>query len=117
MRLSESRRTLPAPVWFILVFGAALTVGFALLFADRREEFLVQGALIASVSSLVVAGLLLVWFLDHPYEDSAGSIKPIEMTTSLGIVEHEQADVVPPCDSTGEPTPTASAWYRWRTGR
>jgi hypothetical protein len=39
------------------------------------------------------------------------------MTTSLGIVEHEQADVVPPCDSTGEPTPTASAWYRWRTGR
>jgi hypothetical protein len=114
MRLSESLRTLPAPVWFILVFGAALTVGFALLFADRREEFLVQGALIASVSSLVVAGLLLVWFLDHPYEDSAGSIKPIEMTTSLGIVEHEQADVVPPCDSTGEPTPAESAWYRWR---
>jgi hypothetical protein len=102
-RLSESVRALPAPVWFILVLGAVLTIGFMLLFADRRESFLVQGSIIAAVSALVTAGLLLVWFLDHPYANESGSIKPTEMETSLRIVEHEQRDVIPPCTPVGEP--------------
>jgi hypothetical protein len=102
-RLSEATRDLPTPVWFILGLGAALTIGFALLFADRRERFLVQGCLIAGVSALVTAGLLLVWFLDHPYADESGSIKPIEMQRQLEIVEHEQQDVTPPCNLAGEP--------------
>jgi hypothetical protein len=105
-RLSEATRALPAPVWFILVLGAALTIGFELLFADRREGFLVQGSLIAVVSALVTAGLLLVWFLDHPYADQSGSIKPTEMQRQLEIVEHEQRDVVPPCNRAGDPEPT-----------
>jgi hypothetical protein len=104
-RLSESIRALPAPVWFILGLGAALTIGFPLLFADRRESFLVEGSLIAAIAALVTAGLLLVWFLDHPYDNQSGSIKPIEMTISVGIVEDEQQDVVPPCNSAGEPSP------------
>ena len=41
-RLSEANRSLPAPVWFILGLGAIVTVGFALFFADRRENFLAQ---------------------------------------------------------------------------
>jgi hypothetical protein len=102
-RLSEATRALPAPVWFILVLGAALTIGFALLFADRREGFLVQGCLIAGVAGLVTAGLLLVWFLDHPYADESGSIKPTEMERQLEIVENEQRDVTPPCNLAGEP--------------
>jgi hypothetical protein len=92
-------------VWFILGLGAALTIGFPLLFADRRESFLVEGSLIAAIAALVTAGLVLVWFLDHPYDNEAGSIKPTEMTTSLRIVEDEQPDVVPPCDAEGEPSP------------
>ena len=95
-----------APVWFILGLVAALTIGFPLLFADRRESFLVEGSLIAAIAALVTAGLLLVWFLDHPYANEAGSIKPTEMVTSLGIVEDEQPDVVPPCDSAGSGAPS-----------
>jgi hypothetical protein len=104
-RLSEATRALPAPVWFILGLGAALTIGFALLFADRRESFIVQGVLIAAVSALVTAGLLLVWFLDHPYADQSGSIRPTEMQRQLEIVEDEQREVTPPCNSAGEPEP------------
>jgi hypothetical protein len=103
MRLSEATRDLPAPVWVILGLGAGLTLGFALLFADRRESFLVQGSIIAAIGALVTAGLLLVWFLDNPYADESGSIKPTEMERQLEIVEHEQRDVEPPCDLAGEP--------------
>ena len=103
MRLSESIRDLPPPIWFILGLGAALTIGFPLLFVDRRESFLVEGSLIAAIAALVTAGLLLVWFLDHPYDNQSGSIKPTEMRTSLGIVEDEQPDVAPPCNAVGDP--------------
>jgi hypothetical protein len=103
VRLSEANRALPAPAWFVLGLGAIVTVGFALFFADRREHFIVQGSLIAAIAALVVAGLLLVWFLDHPYEDRAGSIKPDEMERQLVIVEGEQRNVTVPCDERGNP--------------
>jgi Protein of unknown function (DUF4239) len=103
VRISEANRDLPAPVWFFLCLGAFITVGFALFFADRRESFIVQGSLIAAIAALVVSGLLLVWFLDHPYEDRSGSIKPDEMERELVIVEREQKSTIPPCDEHGNP--------------
>jgi protein-S-isoprenylcysteine O-methyltransferase Ste14 len=102
-RLSEANRALPAPAWFVLGLGALVTVGFALFFADRREHFIVQGSLIAAIAALVVAGLLLVWFLDHPYEGRAGSIQPAEMERQLVIVEGEQRNVRLPCTDEGRP--------------
>jgi hypothetical protein len=102
-RLSEANRALPAPVWFFLFLGAFITIGFALFFADRREHFIVQGSLIAAITALVVSGLLLVWFLDHPYENQSGSIKPDEMERQLVIVQAEHRDVPPPCDESGRP--------------
>jgi hypothetical protein len=102
-RISEANRALPAPVWFFLGLGAFVTIGFALFFADRREHFIVQGSLIAAITALVVSGLILVWFLDHPYENRSGSIKPDEMERQLVIVEGEQKTVPRPCDEEGNP--------------
>jgi hypothetical protein len=102
-RLSEANRALPAPAWFALGLGAFVTVAFALLFADRREHFIVQGSLIAAITALVVSGLVLVWFLDHPYEDRAGSIKPDEMERQLVIVQAEQVGAPQLCDTQGRP--------------
>jgi len=102
-RLSEANRALPAPAWFVLGLGALVTVGFALFFADRREHFIVQGTLIAAITALITGGLLLVWFLDHPYENSSGSIKPDAMERQLVIVQSEHRGVTPPCDESGHP--------------
>jgi hypothetical protein len=108
-RLSEANRALPSPAWFILGLGAFVTIGFALFFADSREQFIVQGGLMAAITAMVVAGLLLVWFLDHPYENSSGSIKPDEMERQLVIIEGEQKNVAVPCDEDGHPVDGASA--------
>lgn len=103
VRLSEANRDLPAPAWFVLGVGATVTIGFAFFFADRREHFIVQGSLMGAIAGLVVAGLLLVWFLDHPYENSSGSIKPAEMERQLVIVQAEQVSAPQLCDTQGRP--------------
>jgi hypothetical protein len=103
-RLTQGRSIVTAPVWFILGLGALFNVLFVLLFIDRRSErFGVQAFLMTSVTAIVVAGLLLVWFLDHPYEDKAGSIQPTEIRNSVAILEAQNAVVAPPCSKDGQP--------------
>ena len=80
-----------------------MTIGFAMFFADRREHFIVQGSLIGAITAMVVAGLLLIWFLDHPYQNQSGSIKPDEMERQLVIVESEQVSAPQLCDTQGHP--------------
>jgi hypothetical protein len=103
-RLSEAEPTVTSPVWFILILGALVSIGFVLLFIDRRgEAFLAQAALIGTVTVIVVAGLLLVWFLDHPYEDQAGSIKPEDMQRAIDVMQTEAPGLILPCTPGGEP--------------
>jgi hypothetical protein len=62
------------------------------------------------VNPLVVVGIMavavvLVWFLDHPYENSTGSIRPVEMQRSIEIVDAENRAFPTLCTSSGEPRP------------
>jgi hypothetical protein len=102
-RISEANRALPAPIWFLLGLGAFVTIGFAMFFADRREHFIVQGSLIGAITALVISGLLLIWFLDHPYENQNGSIRPDEMGRQLDVVQTEQVSAPQLCDRLGHP--------------
>jgi hypothetical protein len=104
-RLTESEPVVSAPVWLILGLGGLATVSFVLIFTDRREAFPVQAALMASVAAMVSASLTLVWFLDHPYQGSNGSIEPVEMEQTLQQMEAESAGARPPCTAHGVPVP------------
>jgi hypothetical protein len=104
-RLAEGRPVVSTPVWLALGVGALAVVLTALLFAAPRERFLVQAALTAAVTVMVVSGLVLIWFLDHPYEDAAGSIRPVEMQRSIELMQEERPALPRPCDSSGSPRP------------
>jgi Protein of unknown function (DUF4239) len=105
-RLAEAVRTVPVPMWLVLLLGATLTVGWVILGARRQGSFLVQGAVVASVAAMVSSALLLVWFLDHPFAGESGSIKPIEMEHTLETIAEEEEDqaveVTPPCTPAGD---------------
>ena len=58
----------------------------------------------AAVTAVVVAGLLLVWFLDHPYEDADGGIKPVEMERTIEQLEEERPGLNAPCGPDGTPS-------------
>jgi hypothetical protein len=102
-RLTQSVPLITTPVWFFLGIGALLNIAFVLIFVDRRTETLaIQFLLMASVTTIVVAGLLLVAFLDHPYEDANGSIKPVEMERVVDEMLKEEPGLPLPCNRRGD---------------
>jgi hypothetical protein len=108
VRVAEADPIVAAPLWFVLVVGGVLTIACALMFIDRRDSFVVEAILIASVAGLVAASLLIVDFLDHPYRGQAGSIVPSAMNTSLRVLEGENPGLTPPCSPIGAPRPSNS---------
>ena len=92
---------MPIPLWFVLGIGASLTIAYMVAQADRREGLFIQAIPIGFVTALVTAGLLVIFFLDHPYADTGGTIKPTEMQRTLTLIDRgAQA----PCDERGSPT-------------
>jgi hypothetical protein len=106
-RLAEASPFVPQPLLFALIVGAVVLVGFMVFFADPKEPFFVQAMMISAVTGMVVAGLLVIRFLDSPYENKNGSIKPVEMRRTLSLIETQQRRLDPslrvPCDRAGRP--------------
>ena len=106
-RLAEAVRVVPTPLWFVLMLGAVLTIGWVILGSSRRGSFLVQAAVVGSVAAMVASVLLLVWFLDHPFAEESGGITPSEMEHTLETIADEEegqaVEVTPPCTLAGEP--------------
>lgn len=100
-RLAEASPFLPMPLWFALGIGAMATLAYMVVQADKRETKFIQAIPIAFVSAIITAGMLVVVFLDNPYEGGSGSIKPTEMSRSLERIAH---GVQAPCDERGNPT-------------
>ncbi len=46
----------------------------------------------AAIAIIVVSGLVLVRFLDKPYEDKSGSIKPTAMERTLAQMESDRRE-------------------------
>jgi hypothetical protein len=106
-RLSEAESLVPPLVWLALLLGGALIIAYMCFYADPREPFFVQGLMMGAVTTMVVVGMLVVWFLDHPYKGASGSIKPTAMAMTLRRMEDEsRAPGAAPsqlCDHRGRP--------------
>jgi hypothetical protein len=91
-RIGESEGLVPSIVWLILIIGAVVVIGSVCFFADPEERAVTQAGLIAAVAIIVVSGLVLVRFLDKPYEDTNGSIKPTAMTRTLEQMDKDHRE-------------------------
>jgi hypothetical protein len=102
-REAQAGRNVPAPMWFVLILGAILTIAGAIAFVDPRGSAVVQGGLVAAVAALATASLLLVVFLDRPYEGQAGSLEPVQMERAISTLQEQQHVASAPCTATGDP--------------
>jgi len=104
-RLAESASAIPEAVWQMLLLGAVLTVAYVVVFADRRERWWTQAVMVGSITGLIVSGLLVISFLDRPYQEDGAYIAPTEMETSARLIQDEAAAAGAqlPCDAEGRP--------------
>jgi hypothetical protein len=90
----------------VLLIGGGIVWAFVFLFADRGEGA-VQSVLIGTVTAMLVAGLLLILFLDQPYHRGAGSLKSTAMEQSLlhmdELTQTLHLDLPNLCDGQGNP--------------
>jgi hypothetical protein len=80
-------------------------ITYVCFYADRAERRPIQALMMGAVATMVVSGLLLVWFLDHPYEGGSGSVGPTAMARTLSSMERARAALgarsAIPCDARG----------------
>ncbi len=97
---------IPITLWIVLFLGAGMIFVFMLFFADSGERAVVQALLIGSVTSVIVATLLLINALDNPFHTGVGGLRPVAMERTLEILEVQLADLgerAPlPCSENGE---------------
>ncbi len=74
-RVHGSEGVVPTPLWIVLFLTAGVIFVFLLFFADSEEHGVVQGMLVGSVVTVIVASMCLLWFLDNPYHEGVGGLQ------------------------------------------
>jgi hypothetical protein len=80
-----------------------VAIALQLSMADPREQVGIQSVLVAGFASVVVAGLLIVNYLDHPYHRHTGGIQPTAMRQTLVMVRTMEPGLRVGCSPSGEP--------------
>ena len=102
-RLNDDTPAIPTPLWLALIFGGFVAVALQISVVDPRERFPVLGSMIAAVAAVVAAGLIVVYFLDHPYQPKTGGIQPSSMRRTLTALQNLEPGLRPACSRSGLP--------------
>jgi len=106
-RVHASEGVIPATLWRVLYFIAAVIVVYMLFFADSRERAVTQGLLMGSVVAVMVATLLLLSILDNPYRPGVSELRPVAMQQTLELIDQARGALGQnnplPCNAQGQP--------------
>jgi hypothetical protein len=106
-RIHGAVGVIPTPLWVALLFISVVLFVYMLFFADSAEGAVTQAVLMGSVASVMVVMLLLIRFLDSPFTEGVGGVRPVAMERTLDIVDEAlrkaHVRVTPPCDTNGAP--------------
>jgi hypothetical protein len=106
-RIHGAEGVIPVPLWIVLFLSALVIFVFMLFFADSAERVVVQATMMGSVAVVIASTLLLLWFLDNPYQSGIGSLEPKAMLRTLDFLDKAAplvgVKIEPPCDAHGRP--------------
>jgi len=100
-RLSEATASVPTPLWLALVLGGCIVVALQVSFAGSGVR--VHALLVAGLTAVIASGLLVIYFLDHPYAPYAGSIQPGAMRRTLVMMRNLEPNLAASCTKSGQP--------------
>ena len=106
-RLHGAAGVIPGTLWVVILFIAGAIFVFMLFFADSGERAVTQALMMGTVTAVIAATVLLIQFLDDPFRDGYGGLKPVAMERTLRILDAERRVVgdtgALPCDARGRP--------------
>ena len=106
-RVHASEGVIPATLWRVLYFIAAVIVVYMLFFAYSGERAVTQGVLMGSVVAVMVATLLLLSILDNPYRPGVSELRPVAMQQTLELIDQARGALGQnnplPCNAQGQP--------------
>jgi hypothetical protein len=100
-RLSQDTPSVPTPLWVALLLGGCVAVAAQLSLAGSRVG--AHALLVAGLASVIAAGLVVVYFLDHPYQSHTGGIQPSAMRRTLVMIGNLDPSLRPACSGSGQP--------------
>jgi hypothetical protein len=104
-RIHGASGAIPAPLWIVMFFISGVIFLFMLFFADSGERAVVQAVLMGSVVSVIMSMLVLLAYLNNPYGDDIGALRPVAMERALRIIDQELSatgrTIHIPCDDQG----------------
>ena len=105
-RIHGAEGVVPLPVWIVLLLASGVIFVYMLFFADSAERGIVQATMMGGVAVVITSTLLLLVFLDHPYESGVGGLRPVVMQRALAQLQEERTalgrqKIVIPCDARG----------------
>jgi hypothetical protein len=106
-RTHGAEGVIPAPLWIVLFISAAVIFIFMLFFADPAEAWFVQATMMGGVVLVISSTMLLLGFLDQPFRQGVGGLRPVAMERTLSTLDGVGAQAAGrfrvPCDATGVP--------------
>ena len=85
-RIHGGEGVIPLPVWIVLLIASGVIFIYMLFFADSAERAIVQATMMGGVAVVITSTLLLLVFLDHPYESGTGGLRPVAMERALAQI-------------------------------
>lgn len=106
-RTHGAEGVIPVPLWIVLFISVVVIFGFMLFFADPAEAWFVQATMMGGVALVITSTLLLLSYLDQPFHNGVGGLRPVAMERTLAALEGVGTEVVGrfpiPCDANGVP--------------
>ena len=104
-RIHGAEGVIPTPLWIVLFFISGVVFVYMLFFADSGERAITQGLLMGCVAAVITTMLLLLSFLDSPFQNGVGGVQPVAMERTLRIIDEASTlagvEITTPCDEEG----------------
>jgi len=104
-RIHGAEGVIPTPLWIVLFVISGVVFVYMLFFADSAERAITQGLLMGCVAAVITTMLLLLSFLDSPFQSGVGGVQPVAMERTLRIIDEAAAlagvEISAPCDEEG----------------
>jgi hypothetical protein len=100
-RLSQATPSVPTPLWLALLLGGCIAVAAQLSLAGSHVR--AHALLVAGLAGGIATGLVIIYFLDHPYQTHTGGIQPSAMRRTLVLVRNLEPSLRPGCSQRGQP--------------